>query len=401
MTVNPIDRSQSSSPQSDPAAGIRARVRVDARARKLAARLERGEIAVIDHPDVDRATAQALISAGAVAVLNSSPSSSGRYPNLGPALLLEAGIVVIDDCGPDIMTLREGDEVVIVDDRVTRSGTTIATGVRQSLADIQASIENTRDGLSTRVAAFAATTGEYFEREAPLLLEQVGLPEIETQLEGATVLVVFDDPNSAQELKACREWIRDTNPLVIAVEGGADIAAKARLHPSIIVGDMELVSEKLLRSRAELIVSESLDRPSPGKERLKRMGLEYRVMETSSTAKDAAILLATLAQAQVIVTVGDRTSLDDFLDQGRTGMAGTFFTRLLAGTRLVSAAAIAATHRPRIRAASVLFLILAAVAALGAALSVTPLGEDLIGYFGDLAGVWVTQTPQSDAVVGQ
>lgn len=399
--MNPTDRSQALTPPPDPAVGIRARVRVDARARKLASRLERGEIAVIDHPDVDRATAQALISAGAVAVLNASPSSSGRYPNLGPTLLLESGIIVIDDCGPDIMTLREGDEVVIVDDRVTRSGTTIATGIRQSLADIQASIENTRDSLSTRVAAFAATTGEYFESEAPLLLEKVGLPELATRLDDATVLVVFDDANSARELKACREWIRDSNPLVIAVEGGADIAAKARLHPSIIVGDMELVSEKLLRSGAELIVSESHDRPNPGKDRLKRMGLEYRVMETSSTAKDAAILLATLAQAKVIVTVGERTSLDDFLDQGRTGMAGTFFTRLLAGTRLVSATAIAATHRPRIRLMSVILLILAAGASLGAAFSITPLGSDLLGYLGDLLGSWMMQAPQSDALVGQ
>ncbi|WP_175955370.1 putative cytokinetic ring protein SteA [Schaalia sp. Marseille-Q2122] len=376
-------------------------MRVDARARKLAARLEHGEIAVIDHADMDRATAQALIGAGAVAVLNASPSSSGRYPNLGPALLLEAGIVLVDDCGPDIMTLREGDEVVIVGERVTRSGTTIATGVRQSAAEVQASIENTREGLSTRVAAFAATTGEYFEREAPLLLERVGLPEIETVLEGATVLMVFDDPNSAEELKACREWIRDTNPLVIAVEGGADIAARAHLRPALIVGDMELVSEKLLRSGAELVVSESLDRPNPGKDRLKRMGLEYRVMETSSTAKDAAILLAALAQAQVIVTVGERTSLEDFLDQGRTGMAGTFFTRLLAGTRLVSATAIASTHRPRIRMMSIILLILAAGAALAAAVSVTPLGADVVDSVSDLLGSMTVQSPQSDAITGQ
>lgn len=399
--MNPIDHSQSLPPQPDPPTGIRARVRVDARARKLASRLERGEIAVIDHPDVDRATAQALIGAGAGAVLNASPSSSGRYPNLGPALLLESGIVVIDDCGPDIMTLREGDEVVIIDDRVTRSGTTIATGIRQSLEDIQASFENTRDSLSTRVAAFAATTGEYFEREAPLLLEKAGLPQLDTKLAGATVLVVFDDANSAQELAACREWIRDTNPLVIAVEGGADIAARAHLHPAVVIGDMELVSEKLLRSGAELVVSESHDRSNPSKERLKRMGLEYHVMETSSTPKDAAILLATLAQAEVIVTVGERTSLEDFLDQGRTGMAGTFFTRLLAGTHLVSATAIAATHRPRIRVTSMILLILAACTALAAAFSVTPFGADLIDYLGDLLGSLTTQTPQSDAIVGQ
>lgn len=399
--MNPIDPSQSSPSSSASSTGIRARVRVDARARKLASRLEHGEIAVIDHADIDRATAQALIGAGAVAVLNASPSSSGRYPNLGPALLLEAGIVLIDDCGPDIMTLREGDEVVIVDDRVTRSGTTIATGVRLSLADVHASIENTRDGLSTRVAAFAATTGEYFEREAPLLLEHVGMPELDTHLENATVLVVFDDANSAQELKACKEWIRDTNPLVIGVESGADIAVKAHLRPAMIVGDVELVSEKTLRSGAEIVVSESHDRPNPGKDRLKRMGLEYRVLETSSGPQDAAILLATLAKAKVIVTVGERTSLEDFLDQSRTGMAGNFFTRLVAGTHLVSATAIAATHRPRIRTGAVVLLILAACAALGAAMSVTPLGSDVVAYVADLVSSVATQSPQSDVVVGQ
>ncbi len=365
---------------------MRGRVRVDARTRKLATRLEAGDIAVIDHTDLDRSTAQLLIQARPSAVLNAAPSSSGRYPNLGPRLLLEAGIPLLDDLGSDIMTLREGAEVTVDADRVLQKGQTVATGKRATTADVEATIEKARQGLSSQVRAFTATTGEYLEREADLLLGSAGLPQLATNLEGKALLVILDDSDTKAQLRSIREWIRDTHPLVIAVEGGVLRAKEAKLSPTVIVGDMELVPEKFLRSNAELVLCQGLDGNAPGRERLNKMGVDYQVIESSGTAVDGALLLAARSEASVIVTVGDRLTLEDFFDRGRTGMSATFFTHLRAGNRLVSAQAVAAIHRPRIRRTSIFFLILAAIIALGGALFTTPFGQDLVTLGSD----WIT-----------
>src|ERR1700685_3136652 len=65
--------------------------------KNLTKRLCPGDIAIIDHVDLDRVAADALISRKVSAVVNAAVSMSGRYPNLGPQLLMEAGIPLVDD----------------------------------------------------------------------------------------------------------------------------------------------------------------------------------------------------------------------------------------------------------------------------------------------------------------
>lgn len=352
-------------------------VRVDARARKLAARMEPGDIAVIDFRDLDRATAQAFVAAGASAVLNAAESMTGRYPNLGPLVLLEAGITLVDDLGPDVMTLLEGNKVVIKDGEVIHKGKTVATGKRMTVEAVREATSIAREGFATQIQAFAATTGEYLERESALLMSGSGLPELSISLEDRVVVVVLDDKDSPAQLRAARAWLNDTHPLVIAVDGGAEIAAQARLKPSVIVGDMEIITEKQLRSGAELIVG-SGDQHTAGADRLKRMGLDYHTVTTAASAADIAILLATMAGAKAVVTAGEHATFDDFLDRGRNGMAAAFFTRLRAGGKLIALPAVAATYKPRVRLPIFVLLIVSAMVALGAALFTTPLGQDVI-----------------------
>lgn len=357
--------------------------RVDPHARKLAARLEPGDIAVIDFRDLDRATAQAFVSAGAAAVLNAAPSMSGRYPNLGPLVLLESGICLLDDLGADIMTVKEGASITINFDEVSQRGRVIATGHRVSLLDARETTNSARNGFATQIRAFAETTGEYLEREASLLLNGSGLPDLPVDLQGKVVLLVLDDSHSLDQLRKARPWIRDTHPVVIAVDGGGDIAVKAGLRPHLIVGDMELVPEKLLRSRAEILIGLD-EKYTPGIERLKRMGISHHEVSTSAPAADLAMLYASLSGASAIVTAGEHTTFEDFLDRGRTGMAASFFTRLRAGGQLIALPAVMATYRHRIRSFSVVMLILSAVIALGAAFFTTPLGYDLFQQAIDL-----------------
>ena len=80
----------------DPAAPITGPVRSDRRTKDLVTRLEPGDVAVIDHLDIDTVAAESLVAAQPAAVLNAAESSSGRYPNEGPLLLLRAGIPLVD-----------------------------------------------------------------------------------------------------------------------------------------------------------------------------------------------------------------------------------------------------------------------------------------------------------------
>lgn len=358
--------------------------RVDANARKLAARLEHGEIAVIDFRDLDRATAQAFVAAGANAVLNAAPSMSGRYPTLGPLVLLDAGIALLDDLGADIMTVKDGSTLSIVGQEVTQSGRIVATGQRITLETAREVTEASREGFATHIQTFAATTGEYLEREGALLISGSGMPELSHDLRGKVVLLVLDDADAPAQLRKARAWIRDTDPFIIAVDGGAALARDAGLKPAIIVGDMELIPEKLLRSDAELVVG-THSQYAKGVERLKRMGLSHHSVSTTSSAADLAVLLATYGHAKAIVTAGEHTTFDDFFDRGRTGMAAAFFTRLRAGGKLIPLPVVQATYKPRIRLGSFLALIAAAALALGTALVTTPLGHDIldrgVGFF--------------------
>ena len=372
---------------------VTGRVRIDERPLRVASRLEPGDIVVISRPDLDRATAQALVAAGPAAVLNAAPSTTGRYPNRGPGVVLAAGVALVDDLGPDVMTLHEGDRVSVQGGTVRQGDRVVASGVPRTADDNARALEAARAGVSAQIEAFAATTGEFLDREADLLLEGGGIPSLDRPVEGRPVLLVLSDPETPRELRRLGRWIRDTAPTVIGVGAGAAAAADAGLRPDVIVGDMDLVPERVLRSGAQLVVRSAHDSSAPGRSRLDKLGVPYDVMIAAGSSEDAAVILAHSAGAAAIVTVGSHASLEDFLDRGRTGMAATFFTRLRAGDRLVSSQVVRSTYRPRVSGAWLALLIVAALLALAAALWSTPWGRDAW----DAVDGWVGSVVNSSA----
>src|SRR3954462_13431437 len=97
------------------------------RTKRLVKTLSPGAIAVLDHRDLDRVSAEDLIAAGVVAVLNCSPSSTGAYPNMGPLLIVQAGIHLVDL--PDdtlFKRLKDGDAITVRGGRIMREGKIIA-----------------------------------------------------------------------------------------------------------------------------------------------------------------------------------------------------------------------------------------------------------------------------------
>jgi len=363
--------------------GVRGAVRVDARTKDLTKRLRPGEIAVIDHQDIDKVSAEALLACRPAAVVNASPSISGRYPNLGPEILVEAGIPLIDNVGKDVMhDLKEGQLVAVVGDEVLVDDRVVATGTAFDLALVEAEMSEARAGLAVQLEAFAANTMEYLRRERDLLLDGVGVPDITTELEGRHALVVVRGYHYKEDLQTLKHYIREYRPVLIGVDGGADALIEAGLKPNLIVGDMDSVSDSTLRCGAEIVVHAYRDGNAPGLERVQRLGVEPVVFPATGTSEDVAMLLADDKGASLIVAVGSHATLVEFLDKGRSGMASTFLTRLRVGGKLIDAKGVSRLYRSRISNLSLAVMLLVGLSALFAALWATPGGRAFLGVIG-------------------
>ncbi len=364
--------------------GLSGAVRVDPRTKNLTKRLKAGEIAVIDHLDLDRVSAEALVACAPVAVLNAARSTSGRYPNLGPEILLEAGITLVDDLGADVLTLVEGHQVRLEDGAVYDGDRLVAEGTVQDATTVAAAMEEARAGLAVQLESFAANTMDYLRKERELLLDGVGVPEVRTVLEGRQALIVVRGYHYKEDLVVLRPYIKEYRPVLIGVDGGADAILEAGWTPDMIVGDMDSVSDRALTCGAEIVVHAYRDGRAPGVERVEQLGVDPVVFPATGTSEDVAMLLADDKGAELIVAVGTHATLVEFLDKGRAGMASTFLTRLRVGGKLVDAKGVSQLYRQRIATWQLGLLVVAGLLALGVALASTTAGQTLFG----LVGAW-------------
>ncbi|MDH4158754.1 MAG: putative cytokinetic ring protein SteA [Actinomycetota bacterium] len=367
-------------------AGTGGVVRLDRRTKDLTKRLRPGEVAVIDHLDIDRVSAEALVACRPCAVVNAARSSSGRYPNLGPEILVSAGIPLLDDVGSDVLVdLREGDLAVLEGDELQRpDGTVIAAGHLLDADSVTAAMAEAREGLSLQLEAFASNTMEYLKRERDLLIDGIGVPDIRTPVEGRHVLIVVRGYHYKQDIQTLRPYIREYRPLLIGVDGGADALMEVGYRPDLIVGDMDSVSDTALTSGAEIVVHAYRDGRAPGLARVEALGVTPVVFPATGTSEDIAMLLADDKGADLIVAVGTHATLVEFLDKGRSGMASTFLTRLRVGGKLVDAKGVSRLYRNRVSTLQVVLLVSAGLFALFAALGSTTAGRSML----ELLGSW-------------
>ena len=350
--------------------------RLDRRTKNLTKRLQPGEVAIIHHSDLDRVSAEALVSTGVSVVVNAVRSVSGRYPNLGPSILLEAGIPLIDDVGEDVFTaVVEGDRLVVDGNRLLDAeGAVVVSGTLVTTEVLEEQLEQARAGLSDQIDAFTLNTMTYLREEKELLLEGVGVPEIRTQIEDRHVLIVVRGYNYRGDLDVLRPYISEYKPLLIGVDGGADALLEAGYKPDMIIGDMDSCSDAALQSGAELVVHAYKDGRAPGIERVESLGLSAVVFPSLGTSEDAAMLLADSYGARLLVAVGTHYSLVEFLDKGREGMASTFLTRLRVGSKLVDAKGVSRIYRSQVTGWHLALLVLSGVVALVTALAMTDVG---------------------------
>jgi uncharacterized membrane-anchored protein len=366
--------------------GVIGTARLDRKTKNLTKRLCSGDIAIIDHRDLDRVSADALISCQVAAVVNAAPSISGRYPNMGPHLLVEAGIPLVDAVGPDVFArVSEGQTVWLDGDSLYLADEVVAKGVLQSPELVEKAETEAKAGLSTQLEAFVANTMEYLKREQELLVEGAGVPELRTKIQGRHVLVVVRGYHYREDLSVLRGYIREYKPVMIGVDGGADALIEAGHHPDIIVGDMDSISDKALRCGAEIVVHAYPDGRAPGLARVQDLGMTCALFPAAATSEDVALLLAYEKGAGLIVAVGTRFSLVEFLDKGRSGAASTFLTRLRVGGTLVEPKGVSQLYRSRISGWALVVLVLAACVTIAVAIVFSPAGPILLQY---LASKW-------------
>jgi uncharacterized membrane-anchored protein len=356
--------------------GLSGRARVDVRTKRLVHRIEPGEIAVIDHEDVDRLSAEGLVQRKVAAVIDASKASTGRYPNLGPLLLAAAGIPVIDDCGPEVMRIPENARLVIDGDRILRvdRGQTmvVSKGRVLDLELAEQIFDESKRSINEEIEKFAENTIEYIRDERDVLLEATRLPDVRTEFHGRQVLVVVRGHDYKQDLAHLRAYIREVKPILIGVDGGADALREFGLKADMIVGDMDSVSNEALLSGAEVVVHAYPGGAAPGLERLEALEIPSVLFEATGTSEDIAMLLAFERGAELIVAVGTHTNLVEYMDKGRRGMASTFLTRLRVGPILVDAKGVSRLYDSRLRRGDLFLLLAAALVALTVAIVLSP-----------------------------
>ncbi len=382
-----------STPVADTAPGFTGVARFARRGDDAASSLRPGDIAVVDLTDIDRNQADALVDRKVSAVINASESSTGRFPNLGPRILADAGVTLIDQVGPGVWTrLKNGERVRIDGNRVYKGEMLVVQGVSQDDATVTASLGEADRGLSTRLESLLANATDHIQRERSLLLEGAGVPRLGQRLRKRPVVVVSKKFSWQNDLLRIRRWMRERDPVLIGVADGADALLDAGYKPHVVLGALGELSVRALNSGAEVVVTASSDHDKSGAERFEKAGVDPVWFIATGSATDLAIMLADSNYAPVIVEVGAPTGLMEFLDRGSADVASSFVMRLRAGSRLVDAKAAGHFAAPSMPLWPVLLLLLAGIAAMAVAVALTPVGGDWFDALGERihdARIWM------------
>jgi uncharacterized membrane-anchored protein len=358
--------------------------RLDKRTKRLVRRLSADDVAIIDHLDLDRVSAEELVDSGVRVVVNVARSQSGRFPNPGPLLLVQGGVRLIDAPDGELFdNVADGDRITVRGGSVFRNGTLLTAGRVLGADELARDLHEQRARVTDALEAFADNTLRYLREEGRVLSGGVDFPALETRFRDRHALVVARGPGHKRDLRIVRPYLRDFKPVLVGVDGGADALLAAGMKPHVIVGDMDSVSDAALRSGAELVVHAYRNGAAPGSERLERLGVRHATVSAPGISEDIALLLAFEKGAELIVAVGTHFNLTEFLERDRAGMSSTFVTRLKVGEILIDAKGVS---RLVSRQVGIWPLILFAVAGLGAvvvAIVASPGLRHFIGLLSD------------------
>ncbi len=348
-------------------------VRLGRRTKELVRRLRPGDIAIIDHADLDRVSAEELLESGVSVVVNVAGSASGRFPNPGPLELVRGGVCLIDAPGAELFEqLSDGELVTVRGAALYRNGDRLAEGNVLEVRDLERALADQQSRVTEALESFAENTMRFLREEGKLLAAGIPFPALRTRFRDRHALVIARGPGFKRDLRIVRPYIRDFKPVLVAVDGGADALLETGLVPDVIVGDMDSVTDAALRSGAELLVHAYPDGREPGAARLVRLGLPFSTVAAPGISEDVALLLAHDKGAELIVAVGTHFNLVEFLERNRSGMSSTFVTRLKVGEILVDAKGVSRLVSRRIGVAPLLAFVAAGLAGIATAIAVSP-----------------------------
>ena len=374
--------------------GVIGHARVDRDIDRLLRRVSPGDIAFLDVLDLDRVTADALVDAGVIGVVNASPSISGRYPNLGPEVLVANNIVLIDNVGPEIFKkVKDGAKVRLNEGGIYHGERRLVHGVERTDEEISDLMHDAKTGLVAQLEAFAGNTIEFIRSESPLLIDGIGIPDIDVDVYRRHVVVVADGPAAAADLKALKPFIKEYQPVLVGVGAGADTLREAGYRPQLIVGNPDQMSADVLKCGAQVVLPADADGHASGLERIQDLGIGAMTFPAAGSAADLALLLVDHHGASLIVTAGQSANIEEFFDRTRIqSNPSTFLTRLKVGEKLVDAKAVATLYRNHISGGAIALLILAVLLAVIAALWVSRADTVVIDWIGDYwnrVSLWV------------
>jgi uncharacterized membrane-anchored protein len=366
--------------------------RLGKRTKELVRRLNADDIAIIDHTDLDRVSAEELVESGVRVVVNVAPSHSGRYPNPGPLLLVRGGVRLIDVTGSELFEeISDGERLTVRGGSLFRNGTCVATGRTLEERELVGALAAQESRVTEALQEFADNTMRYLREEGRLLAEGIDFPPLKTGFRDRHVLVVARGPGHKRDLRIVRPYVRDFKPVLIAVDGGADALREEGLKPDVIVGDMDSVSDATLRSGPEILVHAYRAGEAPGAARLERLGVPYQVVRATGISEDVALLLAYEKGAELIVAVGTHLNLIEFLERNRAGMSSTFVTRLKVGEILIDAKGVSRLASRQVGIWPLVLFTLAGLGAIAVAILVSPALRHLLEYLAlrlrDLLGI--------------
>ena len=349
------------------------RVRTHRDFRTLLGRVEEGDLVVIDRRDLDASAARALLDRRPSAVLNASEFVSGRFANLGPAILDEAGVLLLEGDPHQVRDLRDG-TVLHLDGSMLYDGTRVAVDSRRLTgAEIRDRMDRARAGMSSQLDTFAHTASEFLRREEGVLLHGTGLPELRSDLAGRTVVVVGPDATEA-DLRKLATFLREQHPVLIGVDGGAELLLRRRRRIDVLMlGAGAAPSDRALRRAREIVLHGAGE---GARRQVAKQNVPTHTVVSGAASTDVALLIAQAGGARLVVPIGDPATLEQLIDRERSDQASSVLTRMRLGGSVVQASAVPLLYSGRVRLWQVLVVLVAALAVLGLAVAATPIGND-------------------------
>lgn len=348
----------------------------------LLGRVQEGDIVALERRDLDAATARALLDRKPFAVINGAEFISGRLTNLGPQMLAEAGVLLLESDAAQVRGLTDGARVRL-DGTTLYAGSVVAADVRVlEQAEIDERMEQARSGLADQLTSFAHTTSEFVRREEGLLLHGTGAPTLVTEMAGRTVVVVGPE-STAADLKRLKAFVGEQKPVLIGVDAGADLLAlrHKRVDVVILTGAGQ-VEDRTLERVTEVVLTGSGEL---ARKRIDQRDLPTHELRSDVAGADLGLLLAHLGRARLVIPVGGPTTLERFIDRERSDQASSVLVRLRLGSSLVEADAVPLLYTGRVRMWHLLLLLLVALAVLAFTVIATPIGHE---WWTDLRNEW-------------